>query len=445
MHNKTVKKQITSTSSHLEYLYFFIAAISLALIIWQYYGMNRVLDIFPNPDALVSVGGDSINGGRSESRLIETDQGAKLHCETKPSGAWPFCNLEVGIGDGYHNGINLGQFDHLLLSLEHQSSAQDTVLVYLINGEVQLGSKGEPLSYTNKSNMKTILPTSESALYRLPLSAFFVPSWWILQNNATGSAAEPKLDNVTSLSIATGDSNITRSVDILLKKVQLTGKWITAQMLYLLLLLTWITSITVHGLFRVYQLAEQLKLNRIENAKLEEINNFLSIQKDEFEALAKTDPLTGLYNRAGTRELLQTIQNESDCDYSLIMFDIDHFKQVNDTYGHEVGDEILCSLSKQISADTRKSDHIARWGGEEFIILCPETKQHDAVFVADILRKKIADTPLTADLSITCSFGVAQYDPSCKNSIQSMFEAADAAMYRAKKAGRNRVKMGQTA
>jgi diguanylate cyclase (GGDEF)-like protein len=291
--------------------------------------------------------------------------------------------------------------------------------------------------------MKTILPTPGRSIYHLPLNDFTVPSWWLLKNNLTGKAAEPNLNNVTTLSIATGDSNIPRSVDILLEKVQFTGKWITANSLYLYIIFAWIILITIHALYRVYQLVDQLELNRYQNQKLEEINNFLSIQKEEFEALAKTDPLTGLCNRAGTRELLQSMQNNPYCEYSLIMFDIDHFKKINDTYGHEVGDSILCALAKRVNAYMRETDHIARWGGEEFIILCSHTKYLNAAVVANNLRQKIADTPLINEIYITCSFGVSQYQYDRKDNIQSMFEAADAAMYSAKKAGRNRVKIGE--
>jgi diguanylate cyclase (GGDEF)-like protein len=408
--------------------------------------MNLIQDVFPNPDVQVFARGDNINGGLSKSTLLENNQGAQLHCETRTSTTWPFCNLEVNLSKGSNKGIDLAQFDHLLLWLDHQSSVQDTMLVYLVNAEVgtnHLNEKNSQIGgrYIDKSNMTTILPTVKNSFYSLPLDNFIVPSWWVLHHNAQGNAAQVRLDNVIKLSLSTGDSDKLRSVDILLKKAQLTGKWIRANTLYLFLFITWIGVICIHVIYRVYQLAEQLKLNHIKHKKLQEINKFLSIQKNEFEALSKTDPLTGIHNRAGTRELLQTMQNKPDTEYSLIMFDIDHFKQVNDSYGHEIGDKILLSLAKKVKSHLRGTDHLARWGGEEFIIICPNTNQQAAFFVADLIRQTIAKTRLAEQLSITCSFGVAQFEYGKEEGIKSMFEAADAAMYAAKKGGRNRVEM----
>ncbi len=437
MRKPTAKKTVSETSLKFERIYFSIAAISLALILWQQWGMNKVIDVYPNSDIQIFARGDYINGGRSESTLTQSRDGTKLHCETKPSNTFAFCNLEVTLGTSSQKGEDLRQFDHLLLWLDHKSSVQDTVLVYLINSEIN--SSNSKSNYSNKSNMKTILPAPGRSFYRLPLRDFSVPSWWILQNKATGPAAETNLNNVISLSIATGDSNKTRSVDILLKKAQFTGKWLAANTLYWFLFLSWIATISVHAGYRVYQLSEQLKLKRIQNIKLEELNNFLSIQKNEFELLAKTDSLTGLSNRAGTREILQKIQSQHNSDCSLIMFDIDFFKQLNDTYGHEEGDNVLRELAKLVTTFVRETDHIARWGGEEFIILCPETNLQNAVALATNLQKHIAATPLTYHRCITCSFGVSQYQLEGKNSIKSMFTSADLAMYRAKKTGRNRV------
>jgi diguanylate cyclase (GGDEF)-like protein len=138
------------------------------------------------------------------------------------------------------------------------------------------------------------------------------------------------------------------------------------------------------------------------------------------------------------------MQNKTDIEYSLIMFDIDHFKNINDSYGHEMGDKILQSLAKKVKSHLRRSDHIARWGGEEFVIICPNTDLNIAFFVANLIRESIANTRLAEQLFITCSFGIAQFRHEAKDGIKSMFEAADSAMYLAKKTGRNKVEIEKT-
>jgi len=433
------KLAISSIYLKFEKIYFLIAAISAILVLWQYLGMNRIAEIYPST-AKVTVTSDSLNGGSSEASLNITDEGAQLDCQIKPSSTFAYCNLDISIGDGINKGLELGQFGHLNLWFEHVSNEQDTVLVYLKNRESH-SDNSDPSSRNanNKNNQQTILPTVGTSFYSLTLSQFTVPSWWILLHKATGVAAKSNLDNVISLSLATGDSLERRRVKILLKKAMISGKWLSANTLYLVLAILWAIVITLHGSFRVYQLANQLKLKRIQNVSLEELNHFLSIQKDEFEVLSKTDPLTGVSNRAGTRDLFEHMQNQRGMAYSLIIFDIDNFKEVNDTHGHQLGDEVLRDLSNLAASLIRDTDHLARWGGEEFIVICPNTDIKEAVVMANHLRENIAVATFNIGLSVTCSFGVSDYQQLAKNDIKKMFEVADAAMYRAKQAGRNRV------
>ncbi|MFT6988973.1 MAG: diguanylate cyclase (GGDEF)-like protein [Paraglaciecola sp.] len=428
-----------STYLKFEKIYFSIAAVSVMLVVWQYFGMNRLVEVYPS-NAEVSVSGDFLNGGHSEGLLNVTDDGALLNCKIKPSPTFAYCSLDITIGDGINKGLDVSQFRQLNLWLDHATTNQDTVLVFLKNRE-HISENVDPSSRnsSNKSNHQTILPKVGSHYYSLSLSQFTVPSWWILLHKATGVVAKPSLDNVVGLRIATGDSLELRNVQIQLKRATLSGKWVSANLLYSLLAIFWAFVITLHAGFRVYQLANQLQIKRSQNISLEKLNCFLSIQKDEFEVLAKTDSLTGVSNRAGTRDLFEHMQSHYDGVYSLIMFDIDHFKVVNDTYGHQLGDEVLRDLSKLVVSLIRNTDHFARWGGEEFIVICPDTKMKEAVVMANHLRENIAVAIFNGGVSVTCSFGLSKYQKKGKNTIQKMFEAADAAMYKAKEKGSNRI------
>jgi diguanylate cyclase (GGDEF)-like protein len=422
-----------------EKIYFLIAAVSLVLVLWQYWGMNRLVELYPG-NAVVSVSGDFLNGGSSVALLNVTDDGAMIQCDIKLSSTFAHCNLDISIGDGVNKGLDFSQFDHLNLWLQHTATEQDTIIVYLKNRE-SISDDLDPSSRNtnNKSNQHTILPTDGSSYYQLKLNQFAVPSWWILLHKSTGSAAKPNLSNVIVLSIVTGDSLDRRSVNMLLKRATITGKWLAANSLYLALAVIWAIVITLHAGFRVYQLANQLQLKRSQNTSLKELNHFLSIQKDEFEVLAKTDPLTGVSNRAGTRDLFESMQNQHERLYTLIMFDIDNFKQVNDVYGHQQGDDVLRELSNLVAPLVRDTDHFARWGGEEFIIICPDNNVKDAAAMADNLREKIAAAIFNGGLRVTCSFGVSGFQQQGKNDIKKMFATADLAMYKAKRGGRNRV------
>lgn len=160
----------------------------------------------------------------------------------------------------------------------------------------------------------------------------------------------------------------------------------------------------------------------------------------KLERIANTDNLTGLWNRAKFQVLAQDeIHRSTRYDYplTLVFFDIDWFKQINDTYGHECGDKVLCGLASLVSNELRESDHLCRWGGEEFVILLPHTNLEQAVVLAEKLRASISSYPLLDNLRITASFGVSGGQPG--QTLDELVRQADEAMYRAKTLGRDRV------
>jgi diguanylate cyclase (GGDEF)-like protein len=180
------------------------------------------------------------------------------------------------------------------------------------------------------------------------------------------------------------------------------------------------------------------------NAQLEaEIAERKELQQT-LERLAVTDSLTGTFNRRHFFDLAgQEIARSQRYKrpLSVIMFDIDHFKRVNDRYGHLVGDQILCSIAGRVQGELRINDVLGRYGGEEFAILLPETCQPDAFHVAERLRESVADRPFQIDrgeLRITISLGVTCVDDRPELSVERLLDEADKALYRAKRGGRDR-------
>ena len=163
--------------------------------------------------------------------------------------------------------------------------------------------------------------------------------------------------------------------------------------------------------------------------------------------MAITDPLTGLYNRRYTEthldNLVARVQGGGKA-ISLLMMDIDHFKAVNDTHGHNVGDEVLREFAERIAQGVRGIDLAARYGGEEFVVVMPETGVEDAALVAERLRQSIADRPFQVStdegrLAVTVSIGLADTGLESANDTRSLLGKADEALYAAKNQGRNRV------
>ena len=170
-------------------------------------------------------------------------------------------------------------------------------------------------------------------------------------------------------------------------------------------------------------------------------------KKQEFiEAQATHDALTKIYNRYGLNNILKQKMQEYQRyqkEFSIIFFDIDFFKKVNDTYGHDVGDYVLESLADIVSSEIRSSDAFGRWGGEEFIIILPETSLKQAMNVAEKLRKTVEKEMFGSAKKITCSFGVTTVRDT--DNITTLLKRVDEYLYKAKENGRNSVVSDKTA
>lgn len=179
--------------------------------------------------------------------------------------------------------------------------------------------------------------------------------------------------------------------------------------------------------------------------KIKTLQDHLKESNQRLLELSQTDPLTELYNR---RHMMATLEAEFDrsnrisSPFAMLMIDLDHFKKVNDTYGHQQGDVVLQSTSGEIKAHLRQYDSASRFGGEEFALLLPETTLDEAVIVAERLRQGICNLQFSgsiSDLKISASFGVAAIPHKNIKSTEDLIRLADDALYRAKDNGRNRV------
>jgi diguanylate cyclase (GGDEF)-like protein len=196
---------------------------------------------------------------------------------------------------------------------------------------------------------------------------------------------------------------------------------------------TLLASIVVIVLFSNQErsLRDRIELER--KVELQDLARDLQVR-------ASTDPLTGLYNRFKFDEALAfelARAGRNGTTLSLVLFDVDHFKQVNDTYGHPVGDAVLVELARHVAGLVRKSDVLARWGGEEFAVLSPGSDAQVACQAAERLRLAIEQKDFDKIGRLRCSFGVAQRSEN--DTAEALVAKADAALYRAKIEGRNRV------
>lgn len=168
----------------------------------------------------------------------------------------------------------------------------------------------------------------------------------------------------------------------------------------------------------------------------------LSLANRQLELLSVSDALTGSFNRRRLDEKLREDLLElgrGGRDFSVLMIDVDHFKKINDTYGHQTGDRVLRRLARLLADNTRATDFVARYGGEEFVVLMPNTESEaDGVAVAEKIREAVADGVFPKVGRVTVSIGVSRSRPT-DASEADILQRADRALYRAKEQGRNRV------
>jgi len=187
-----------------------------------------------------------------------------------------------------------------------------------------------------------------------------------------------------------------------------------------------------------------IDLIKKEGTKISKDNEELLKTKSKLEEMASLDFLTQIYNRHKFESFLEYEikkhkRYEKDTSFSLLMIDLDYFKKINDTYGHLKGDYVLQEIAKILKICSRDTDIIARWGGEEFVIMLPHTHLDEAILVSEKLRSSVEQHKFINIPKITCSIGIAVFH---KNDTQkALFKRADKALYKAKELGRNRVEI----
>ena len=177
-------------------------------------------------------------------------------------------------------------------------------------------------------------------------------------------------------------------------------------------------------------------------AHVKKLQDRLHVRNAQLEEMSRTDMLTGLYNRRHLEEQLARqhgAARRGRQQLSVILLDIDHFKRVNDTYGHSAGDRVLCSFASRMIRELRVGDTAGRWGGEEFLVILPSTGVEGAAHVAERIREVTSATPTSSegrDIFVTVSGGCVTGPGASPDELVS---AADAQLYEAKRSGRNRI------
>jgi len=426
-------------------LYFeIILGLLVILTILAIVGEEQILEqhliIDNNSELALNLYNDSENGGNS-SFYLDDEKNMQWHCILREGYAYPHCGFEVLFDKERTDGVDLGHYNKIRLWLDYSGPSQ-TVRISLRNFD-PLYSKKEILQST-KYNQIEFNVSLLDGVAEFSLKDFFVANWWVLENKIPPQLSHPQFDNITIFEVQTGSGQPLGRHEFHLHKVEFIGQALSTADWYLAIMMFWLGIILCFLAYRIIKLKDQVVIQRKRESELLEINELLDTRSKELEIKAKTDPLTGAFNRLGIEEAISLGLQEwrkYHKPLSLVMIDIDHFKQVNDLHGHDIGDQVLSNLSNIVQQHIRTQDLLARWGGEEFVLVCRDTDIESAHALADKLRELIAKQTLHNNITITASFGVATL--KTHENLEQLFKAADTALYKAKAAGRNVVVVDQ--
>jgi len=346
---------------------------------------------------------------------------------------FPQATVEQGCSFGYQlhaekvdQGTDLSRFHTLNLAVRYTGKAR--YLRVAIRTFDPRFSRLEDLN-SPKYNFVNIPSRDLAQPVAISLSEFWVPEWWIAQYDLPRSQSQPDLSNATILSIdLRGDLSETHH-DIQIDKIEFVGDWISAEYWYLGIVCVWMILATTYGI------SQWLLLRRRHREQRRKIDD-LESEKEKYRQLSTLDALTNVLNRHGIERFVENL-HVMRVPASVIVIDIDHFKRVNDQRGHYGGDRVLRKLGEILRAHTRNTDGLGRWGGEEFVLVCPGASLEKAAELAEKLRQRIMQADFIPDdpLPITASFGVAA--AHADQNFEDAFRQADEALYLAKSRGRN--------
>lgn len=414
-----------------------LVALTLLLLVWHEYGMNRVLRIDAQSKVAFHAIDDRSQGGSSVARLVRSERGVGVDCKIEMTYQWPFCELKMVLAKP-PQGLDLSRFDTIRLKL-HYSGQSKRVRVYLLNHDPRYSRADNPVS--DKINELSYEPARYSQGLTVGLGNFSVAGWWREEMNIPLEHSQPDFRHITAIDIATGEITTPGAHRIEVESIEFHGKWLSAAQLRLAIIAMWLLASLVYLAAAFSRARLALRLARDREADLQALNQSLQLKGEELTHMAHRDPLTGALNRAGARDLLYDGSVEAQQQgrhMSLLFADLDHFKRINDSHGHAMGDAVLVRFVEVIRAATRGQDQLVRWGGEEFLLVLPDTTLDAAAALAGKLRDAMQAAQWPIAEGVTASFGVAELK---LERIQDCISRADAALYRAKQGGRNRVEL----
>ncbi|HTF95833.1 MAG TPA: GGDEF domain-containing protein, partial [Cellvibrio sp.] len=342
---------------------------------------SKKLLVVPSKDIPHYIYADTSSSGVSMVRWLDFD-GMEWACHLENDGRPHMCGFNVFLGGGQGtDGIDLSSYKTIDVDLDYVGNDQ-RLRFYLRNYEPGLSDIND-MQTAKFNNVHVPVEYIRDDLV-LSLSEFSVAEWWVTQYKAPRENSLPDFSRAIAFGIDLSYPGVPGEHKFKLKKLEFVGEWVSRDDWYLGILVFWVSAILISGAISLARLTKEIRLEHQRLERLADQNSLLVEETDKYKKLSMIDPLTGLLNRQGLAEYIeQFFPQGRQRRVSLVVIDIDHFKKINDTFGHDGGDIVLKRVAELIKGNTRQTDQIARWGGEEFVMILPDVGVDNTYHLAE--------------------------------------------------------------
>ena len=371
---------------------------------------------------------------RGKSAQWTGDNGRRWTCDYKSTDSYG-CGWSVNTTATPGEGLNLKGFEALEVQLNYRGPAT-RIRVFMRNHNPAYTTLDNPSS--SKPMEANFAVEEAQSSVRVRFDEFRVAGWWLGERKSRRHWQSTEFGNIVAVGVDFPERGF-HEIDI--QQLALVGRWISTETLLIGIISFWMAVFLGEGAVRFYGLYRTAQRDRQAIRDLEEKQRRLTEENLHLENLANTDPLTGIYNRAGMQHRLEAmaLRDKGLAGIGVITMDLDHFKTLNDRYGHDMGDKVLKTFAALLAMNLRNEDIFARIGGEEFVVVCRRQPLEGVHAFADKLRQLAGQCTFNSEegLGITVSIGVAIM--AAEEDFVDVLKRADDALYRAKQRGRNRV------
>lgn len=436
------------TLKHLPYIRLAIGLFSLILIAMSIWAPERRIPLASDERSAPGTYDDKDkNGGNSTVHWL-TDHPKGFLCEIRDGAKFKACGVTLTFTTKafkyshddpsafnkqiealrYEDFRHINGFD---IDISYKGDA-DHLRLYLRNAKERNieGTDQEPEKFMSVSIRKN---ETNKPIF-INLHEFHVPNWWMDTHAKSRLEGQPEFNNVFQLGVDVPYDVPNGTHIFTINKINIVKNWFPVATIYIAITAMWLSVFLLEGLFRVHKLYR-------DNQRHHKSLKILESRYNELQNEANQDALTKVYNRRGLDHVIEIIfSTQKGANLCIAVLDIDHFKQVNDTFGHDTGDIILEQVAQRITANLSNDLILGRWGGEEFLLINPNSNLEQLTLLTHKIRSIIADTPfksLKQAHQVTVSIGCTAVRN--QETFSQAFGRADQALYSAKEQGRNTV------